>query len=640
MANFLPSISQPASIIGYLWKVEFAFAGLLFLTLFFALKFPKNKINFIRFADREVLWIVLPLILFTIWSGLSIIWAESWRNALHHTLLWACYGLFYFLARQIIAKPRLLDFSLKFTGLIMLILGITCLIEYLSNAQAINSFFTYRYYKYAEALVTLLPMYLALTLQLKSRFSLFAGVIAFTAWLVMLLSLSRTVFIAGFVCVGLFFALVFLFYGWKTYIRKSFLMISLFLVAMLITQTLSSATKESSTIKRFTSNEDSQANLEWRYMVWGMTFEAFKQTPFKGMGADNFVVDYRTIRENYSTLDLENKLLETDGIILPERTHNEYLQILSELGLVGAIFFGWFLFGIAWLFISIRKKSVSLLSIASFAGMCAFLISSLASSYSFRVPANGVCFFFMLALATQGLRKEKEATKERQFNFDFIKLKPVFVGFGMTICVLMLIFSAVRGVSLMYLQFALSSSEESEAKQNYQKAIAFDNQDGLFRYYYGLQLYNWKSPEEAIPQMRFAIDKGIATSISYFNLASAQIVARQTNEAEQTFIESLRVYPRSVFLRTAYASFLKENDKELQAQNEYEKVLQINPAQAKSWWIAHNAGMEKLTRTENQDNNFVKVMDLKPTDGIYALVDFQRKNNPKLVGESSQLFDF
>jgi Tfp pilus assembly protein PilF len=195
----------------------------------------------------------------------------------------------------------------------------------------------------------------------------------------------------------------------------------------------------------------------------------------------------------------------------------------------------------------------------------------------------------------------------------------------------MLIFSAVRGTSLMYLQFALNSTEETEAEQYFQKAIALDAQDASIRYYYGLQLYVWERPAEAIPQMRLAIDKGFAVSVSYFNLASAQIVSKKSVEAEKTFIEALKIYPRSVFLRTAYAAFLKEKGKDSEWQTEYEKASQVNPTQAKSWWIAHTEGINNLTQLENRDKSVVKAMELLPNEGIYALLDFQRRFHPNLV---------
>jgi O-antigen ligase len=633
LANFIPTIPQPSVIIGYLWIVEFAFAGLIFLTLIAALKFPNEKKVSIKFSSREVYRIILPVILFTVWSGFSIVWAESWRNALHHTLVWACYALFYLLIRQIVSQPQLLAVSLKITGIVVSILGAACFLEYVNTYENINQLFTFRYYKYAEASVMLLPIYLALALQTKSRTAFLSGLIAVIAWLIILLSFSRTEFIAGFLCIGLFFGLVITFQDFKTYRKKLLFLFVALLIPTLLTQTSVLKSDETSTISRFTSGERNQSNLQWRFLVWGITLEAFKQKPVQGIGADNFVVDYRNAQENYANLNPENKLLDIDQQVIAERSHNEYLQILAELGAVGAILFVWLLVGIGTFLFSIRRRQVSLLSLASLAGIFAFLVSSLTSSYSFRVPANGVCFFFLLALAANEFLKKRnsETATVGNYDFNFLKLKPVFIGCGLIICSAMLIFSAIRGMSLMYLQMAFNSSDKSEVESNFQKAIALDSQEPLFKYYYGLHLYNKKRTTEAVPQIRFAINKGISTSISYFSLASAQILARQNAEGEQTFAESLRVFPRSIFLRTAYAAFLEENGREIESKAEFDKASQINAPQAASWQIAHAEGMEKLTRAGGSNKDLLPAMSLTPTEGVYSLIDFQIQKNPDLV---------
>ncbi|HEY0427674.1 MAG TPA: O-antigen ligase family protein [Pyrinomonadaceae bacterium] len=629
LANFIPAIPQPEAIIGYLWKVEFVLAAFLAVAITFLLKLPKEK--FFDFHKKEFFLVILPLVLFTVWSGFSILWAQSARNALHHTLLWACYCTFYLLMRELVRRPRALAASFRFTGVVLFILGVACIVEYVSTPEKINSFFTYRYYKYAEIAATMLPLFLALVFKTKSKTSVLAGFIAAIAWFIVLLSASRTLFISGFVVVGLFFALLFLFDGWKKHLKKSILLFGVLTICFFVSLINFSDSPEKSTIDRFGSGQQSQNSMNSRFLFWGIALESFKQKPVTGVGADNYVSVYKTARENYSALDTENKLLEINEDVLAERAHNEYLQILSELGLVGAFLFAWLLAGIVFLFFSLRKKSISLLSIASLAGSSAFLISSAASSYSFRVPANGLCFFFLLALAAKSLNSRVPSQRhEKGLDLGLWNLDLRLV-FGLLICSSMLVFSGIRGASLMYLQFAFTSPDEAETERYFQKAIALDAGDGSLRYYYGAELFNRERAAEAIPQLRFAIDKGLATSIIYFQLVSAQIVARESAEAEQTFLESLRVYPRSVFLRTAYASFLKENGRASQSQIEFEKASSINAEQAKSWLIAHTEGMKKLTQAEVQDKTFVKAMELKPIDGVYALLDFQRQFNPNLV---------
>ena len=630
LANFLPTLPQPVIIIGYLWKVEFALAALIFLTLIFALKFNENKITFIKSNRLEIRWIIIPLFLFTFWSGLSCFWAQSPRNALHHTLLWACFSIFYLLVRQIISQPRLLNSSLKCAGLVFFVLGLLCCIEYLSTSAENSVNISLRYSKYAEALATLLPIFIALAISKKNRSHLLFGIIGIVTWLGIILSLGRTQFLSGLL--GIFvFTVISVFVAKREIVcKRAFILCGIFVFITIFSQ-LSAVSNgfQQTTVNRF-SDQQSQTSFQVRVLVWQITLESFEKKPFFGVGADNFITNYKSARENYAESESDSPNIDLYEEFLPERVHNEYLQILSELGIIGIFFFGWFLFGIGKTVFTTNWKSASLLSIASWAGIVAFLVSSIASSYSFRVPANGVCFFFILAIAAGDWRQNEKNAKE-QINLDFWRLKPVFISVGLIICLAMMIFSVVRGVSLMYLQNAWESADENEVEENFRKAIALDPQEPLFRYSYGAQLFAWKRPAEAIPQIRFAIDKGIATSIGYFNLASAQIIARKNDEAELTFLESLRVYPRSIFLITAYASFLKENGKDSQAQNEYEKAFQINPAQAASWQIAETQGMKKLTQMRSRNNNLVEAMDLKPTEGIYALLDFQKQNNPDLV---------
>ena len=631
LANFAPSIPQPDAIIGYLWKIEFILAGLIFATLLTALKFPKEKFRQIKFSKREIYLIIAPVVLFTVWSGLSVAWSKSWRNALHHTLLWACYALFYILIRQIVVRPRLLDASLKIAGIVFAILGFACLVEDLNSAE-INSLFTFRYYKYAEAAVMFLPVFLALSLRLKSNAAFASGAVALLAWLLIILSYSRTEFIAGFVCLGLFFSFIIASKQFQENWKKMIALFFVLMIPVLLTQTSILKSGDNSTVSRFVSGERNQSNLQWRFLVWGISLESFKRKPLHGVGADNFGVDYRAAQESYAQRDSNNKLLDLDQHVVAERSHNEYLQILAELGVVGAVIFGWLLLGIGTFIFSIRKKEASLLSLAALAGIFAFLVSSLTSSYSFRVPANGVCFFFLLAIAANELlkREKGEAESEKKTSVGILNLKPIFVS-GLLIGSTMLIFSAGRGASLMYLQMALESSDKSEAEENYQKALSLDSRDALLRYYYGQHLYNLKRADEGVPHIRFAIDNGISTSLSYFDMATAQTLSSQKAEAEKTYAEALRTFPRSVFLLTAYASFLKENGRISEAETEYQKALQIDSRQAASWQIAHDEGTEKLTKAEGYNKELLPPMELNPLDGVYSLVNFQLQKNPDLA---------
>ena len=635
-ANFIPIIPQPSVIIGYLWKVEFVFALFLLSVLFAGIKYLKSETSIFNFSKQEFYILILPVILFTLWSGISAFWADSPRNAVHHTLLWACYGIFYLLARTVVKDARLMEISLKVTGTVIFVLGVICLTEFFSS-EIIDEIFTFRYYKYAEALSVLLPIYAALVLRRKSRSTFILGITVTICWTIIVISLSRTAFLSSLAGISVFFALTIFLSGkndlrkksgksgFGLSLKKSLLFIGMLISVILLSQiTIYDKSEESTTITRLMGDNEAENTIQSRYLDWGIGFEMFKMNPAVGIGADNFVTSYRTAHEKFSQENPNSELVKLDETILPERAHNEYLQILAELGIVGSLFFIWFLFGIGSLLLEIfRQKKVSMISIGAFAGLAAFLVSSLASSYSFRVPANGVCFFFVLALAVEGLFKDKE-----KFAFDFAKIKPVFAYGSLAICFSMLIFSGVRGASLMYLKM---SSDDSQNEEKYlQTAHALDENDAMINYYYGFWLHKKDRSDEAVSYLRKAIDKGFATSISYHDLYTAQLTARRDLEAEQTLEEALRVFPKSVFLLTAYAAHLQKTDNFVKSNIELAKALEVKHSQAESWWIVQTEGTAKLNK-KNEDGNLVEVMELLPKGAIYSVLDFQRRNNPQLV---------
>ena len=631
LANFVSVIPEPAAVIGYLWKVEFAFALFLMVALVFALKNSNAGKFRLNFSKQEFCTLVLPVVLFIIWSGVSMFWANAERNAAHHTLLWACYAIFYVLARIVVKDARLLDVSFKFTGVVIAVLSLACLTEYFSS-EKLTQLFTFRYYKYAEAFSVLLPVYAALALRKNSRGALVSGAIAAVCWTIIVISLSRTIFIAGLAGIGVFFVIA-IFRRFKRNsefgfsMKKAFLFVGFLSVITVMSQISFSgaANNENTTLKRFASGEHGQYTFQSRLLSWGIAFEMFKANPAFGSGADNFVTDYRAAHEIYSQNDPNNELLKIDEIVLPERAHNEYLQILAELGVVGTLFFLWFLFGIGGLlFAAFRQRKVSIVSAGAIAGIVAFLVSSMASSYSFRVPANGICFFFVLALAVEGLLKDK-----RKLAFDFAGIKPSFAYTSLAVCVLMIVFSGVRGTSLTFLQMS-AFNKETEQKY-FQKAVALDETDALINYYYGLYLQSENLPDEAIPHLRKAIDNGLATSISYYQLYAAQVSARRDAQAEKTLEEALRVFPQSVFLLTAHAAHLQNTDNFVKAEIELAKATEINRPQAESWRIVQTEGAAKLNQNVGGEEDLVEVMELKPKNAIYSVLDFQRLNNPKLV---------
>ena len=156
-------------------------------------------------------------------------------------------------------------------------------------------------------------------------------------------------------------------------------------------------------IQRFKSLEDhNDSSRVNRVAIWTASLELVKKHPIFGTGLGTFPYSFTTVRPPGATLRYNE-------------AHNDYLQIVMELGVPALIPLLW------WLYLffkvgltNIRKSNTSLgtaLSVGSFGGALAILIHS-AVDFNIQLTANGVLFFSLLGLMTgadrfRAIRKEK-----------------------------------------------------------------------------------------------------------------------------------------------------------------------------------------------------------------------------------------
>jgi O-antigen ligase len=617
LAGFASVLLPQPTVVGYRWSVELVFAGFLLVTSALAV-FAKDPQLKSKISRSEFIWVILPILIFTLWSGLSIFWAVSWRGALHHTLLWCCYAIFYLLIRRISQSKDLLLNCLNIVGAVVFIIGSACVIEFTFAEKPLTSAFITRYYVSGEIIVSLLPLVIAVAIKDIKRW-IQRIVTILVAWCAVVVTVSRSMFLAGlssFLVIGVLTPLA----GPKPQKLKRWILLSGSIVVITFASQFALNRSQNPTlVDRFSgSNDLSVRSAESRLKLWGMAIEGFRQNPIVGLGGDNYFSNYKVIRQAYFSRERKHSGMEIDEDLIPERAHNEYLQILSELGLVGGLIFAWLLVGIAFMFFRAIRNGASLMTIGALSGIVAFLVASLTSSYSFRFPANGICFFFLLAVAAKELLNGDS-------SWELPNLRRWFFALGIVTAISMMIFSAIRGTSIWHLANSQNTSDKGIAESEIRKAIGIDPSEPMFRFYYGQQLYIAARYDEAIPEMRLAIDNGVANSTSYFNLLAAQMLSGKNDDAFRTFEEALRVYPRSIFLRTAFASFLKRQGDMVRADTEFQKASAVDPKQAQSWQLAHDDGLERLVQRARVDDNFVTTMYLTPESAPLALVNFQRQ---------------
>lgn len=123
-------------------------------------------------------------------------------------------------------------------------------------------------------------------------------------------------------------------------------------------------------------------SVDQRLKYYSHTLKQFAKTPLFGVGVGNW---------KFYSIDYSKK--DINGFIVPYHAHNDFLQILAELGIIGLFFYGFFLFfSIKILFSS--KKFPDNLNIFLFASVLVFLLDS---SLNFPI-ARPVSQLFLISL--------------------------------------------------------------------------------------------------------------------------------------------------------------------------------------------------------------------------------------------------
>ena len=344
--------------------------------------------------------------------------------------------------------------------------------------------------------------------------------------------------------------------------------------------------------------------------------------PVTGIGADNFGTQANVYRERYGAAhpDDPNLANAEDGI--PEHAHNEFLQIVAELGLVGGLIFAWFMFGLAIIaFRAMRNiKTGSLYACAAILGLGMFLASSLVSAYSFRVMQNGIVFFLVLAVAVKfALRRNRGHAKTELTVTAPARLR-LAISAGILVCLGLLVYSGLRVGSVIIAVRANQTQGFENAMPLYELAMRLDNENPDVRQNLGMRLFGSRRYKEAIPYLESAISIGRGPSPEFSYLASAKSLAGDARGAEETMASAASLYPRSPFVLTRYAALLTDNGDTDASAELFRRALRIDENKSKTWRLLIDSGPKALSDMAARDARYLPVMDLTPKAAIYAVV--------------------
>lgn len=627
VAILLP-LPRAGMAVNHPYKIELLLS--LFLITFFILKLRAKEQRewFTKRAGSCLRPVFLSLILFTLWSGVSAIWAKSLDSVVHHTLLWSIFSVFLLIFTGLV-RPGVKFITGTFT-VVSVIIALLCILDYLtiSDFTLFEHAHRVRYAKSAELLVTLSPVLWAAAIYARKRGPALL-LAAALSWVTVMLSLSKGAFIAGIAGSSIFFIGSAVF-GMRRFRKRAVTVATVWLILTIATQVFFSAFSAfPSTADYITGAADpSRTSSNVRLFIWKVALQMAADNWLTGLGADNFAMNLNEARARFRQNNPAEPKEEIAEDYLLERAHNEPFQILTELGAIGLGLFllPFVIFALCFLrYFRHNRSRISPMLWASLAGTAAFMLSSLFSSFSFRSAQNGVVFFAVLAIAVNEMAKLSRKSEGR----SVISVFPLPVYLLAWLCALSLAFFGLSKTVAEYHVYQAERSESyAEAENHFQIAVLADSEYAGAYFLHAARASKEGSDVEAAPLTRKAINLGIGAAVAYLQLAKRQIAAGQRDNAEATFREALAIYPRSIFLRTEFSIFLENHGMPAEAEEQLAAARLINLRHANGWHLLIKHGSVTAFYRAQSDPNIAPPAELMPYEAVIPYVDAVRTRQP------------
>ena len=205
------------------------------------------------------------------------------------------------------------------------------------------------------------------------------------------------------------------------------------------------------------TNNVSLASDGGRKEFWMAAIEGFKSSPLLGVGIGN----WKLIPKEELV-----KSKKDNNHFYPRRAHNDFLQVLSEIGILGFVIFA-ALFGVVYYilitsFFRHEDKESKLIALISLAGFVAYSLDSLINFPSERTPIQ-LLGFLTIVIALSLLKKDK--------NIEFPKyIKFIMLGLGVMLIYLnnqmfvsakyqMIVRNNIRGKNILKDKYKVSYDE-------------------------------------------------------------------------------------------------------------------------------------------------------------------------------------
>jgi O-antigen ligase len=638
----LPGFPVP-SVNGLPWRQELALCLLLSASigfLFLKKKAPGPEVR----IDRSTLAVLASGVFFALWILVSSAWATDTYPAIHLGLQWTIYLIFFAL---IILAPfaRQVRSSFIVLAVVIWILSIACTIESWFGAPLTD--FNLRsdlkpllrgLSGFGEVMGPSCILFAAFALHVRRRrAALICGLTALAGWLSTVQSLERAPLL------GTVSGLLLLLFGLfirprgRDLKRLGLLFTGFALVFLLQTGQFRYFLKSAapadhiSVVTRLQQHPATDANAQVRFLFWRIALEMAHVHPLLGVGGNNYQVIYPEARAQFAVRNMNSPLLAANEDLLAGYAHNEYLQMLAELGVMGFLLFVLFSFALVLSFWQALKVSRHKLPILGAAGaMLAFAVSSGASAASFRSLGGGLIFFFSGALICRRVNLDHTRSVESsKIRFSSLKLR--FLKFASIACTVLAVCVFTAQATGSTLQAIAEGPSNDQAEWYYRESLRVFPASASTHFAYGTWLASRGRGAESARYLEYATQRGFNSSVCYEFLGAAQGGAGNLVAAEQTFAKAVVVYPRSVFLLVRHAEALKRLGRIEDSQAEFSRALMIDARAARGWQQLIVNDIDAAYLASAKDNEVVPPGDLTPQAAMLSVLHENEMLNPNLA---------
>ena len=371
-----------------------------------------------------------------------------------------------------------------------------------------------------------------------------------------------------------------------------------------------------------------------RLRNWVTAAEMLKEKPIQGVGQGGFPNLYGFYRERWiskpenSTLASVFGAEDSDEIRSP-LTHNEYLQILTELGGVGLTLFLLFWGGIAWLLWGRFRGAGGYFSIGALLGLVSFGISSLTSGFSFRYSPGMIWAWAVVGIGLIATPLLSGAATEELESLPKGKRIP---GWARLATSLLLIIPAslyanwawnvyqsqqLQGQATLVTEaldlafFPNNAAGNERLVRRYQQVLAHHPQNSGAHLGYALLLYQLKRNREALPHAEFALQHGYSRPFAFVLVAFLKEQLSDLSGAIQTLESCVAAYPRSFFVRASLVEMLRLSGQEAAMRIHQEAMYSLDRRQMESWELSLRSSW-KTAGEEATRRNLVPMRNLAP----------------------------